>query len=263
MRREQLDLLRYETRGCSPVDLVAWALERYGDRVVLASSFGPEDQVLLDMAATCAPGVRVFTLDTGRLFPETYDLIRESVEHYGIQVGVLFPDTSDVEEMVRAHGIDLFRDSVAARKRCCEVRKVRPLRRALAGTSAWITGLRADQSPTRETLEVLDWDEANGLLRIAPLAAWTEDDVWAYIRKHDVPVNALHARGFRSIGCAPCTRATLPDEDVRAGRWWWESPEHKECGLHARAAAAPRSESSGALATASHDAVDTPTEETS
>jgi phosphoadenosine phosphosulfate reductase len=153
-------------------------------------------------------------------------------------VEVYFPEAEDVEDMVCLNGINLFRESVAARKRCCEVRKIRPLQRALAGLDAWICGLRADQSPTRGGLSPIDWDEANGLVRIAPLAPWSEDDVWEYVRAHNVPVNALHDEGFRSIGCAPCTRATEPGEDVRAGRWWWESPEHKECGLHARREAA-------------------------
>lgn len=237
MRTRDIETLRDEVRGISTAQVIGWAAQRFGCEVALASSLGPEDQVLLHMAASDAPGLRAFTLDTGRLFPETYDVIRASAERYPtVQLDVYFPESADVEQMVRTHGIDLFRDSVAARKRCCEIRKVRPLKRALAGLDAWITGLRAEQSPTRDALEVVDWDEANGLIRIAPLASWTEDDVWAYIRKHDVPVNALHAQGFRSIGCAPCTRATLPGEDVRAGRWWWESPEHKECGLHARSA---------------------------
>ncbi|MCL5887728.1 MAG: phosphoadenylyl-sulfate reductase [Actinobacteria bacterium] len=235
-----------QVRSLPPAEVLQWAQDRYGDRVAIASSLGPEDQVLLHMAASIEPGPRVFTLDTGRLFPETYDVIRESVERYGMPIEVMFPDTSDVEEMVRAHGVDLFRDSVAARKLCCDVRKVRPLKRALADMDAWITGLRAGQSPTREALEVLSWDETNGLLRIAPLASWTEEDVWTYIRAHDVPVSALHARGFRSIGCAPCTRATFPGEDVRDGRWWWESPEHKECGLHACGAKEAHDASEGA-----------------
>lgn len=235
MLQHRVERLRDEIAGLGPAQVLEWALRHFDEKVALASSLGPEDQVLLDMAATSAPGLRVFTLDTGRLFPETYDVIRASAERYpAMPIAIYLPDANDVEQMVRTHGIDLFRDSVAARKHCCDIRKVRPLRRALSGLDAWITGLRAEQSPTRDSLEVVDWDEANGLIRIAPLAAWTEDDVWAYIHERAVPVNALHARGFRSIGCAPCTRTTLPGEDVRAGRWWWESPEHKECGLHAR-----------------------------
>lgn len=243
MPSDEIVELRDRVRSLSPADVPAWALSTYGDKVALASSLGPEDQVLLHMAASGAPGLRAFTLDTGRLFPETYDVVRASAGRYPtVRLDVYFPEAADVEQMVNTHGIDLFRDSVAARKRCCEVRKVRPLRRALEGLDAWITGLRAEQSPTRDSLEVVDWDEANGLVRIAPLASWTEDDVWGYIREHDIPVNALHAQGFRSIGCAPCTRATLPGEEVRAGRWWWESPEHKECGLHARHGAATDAE---------------------
>lgn len=233
MPNRNIVALRDQLDGLSPQEVLAAVLARFGDKIALASSLGPEDQVLLHMAAASAPSLRAFTLDTGRLNPETYDVLRRSCERYGRSIDVYFPDATDVEEMVRVHGIDLFRDSVAARKRCCDVRKVRPLRRALAGLDAWVTGLRADQSPTRDALQVVDWDDANQLIRIAPLASWTEDDVWSYIREHDVPVNALHAQGYRSIGCAPCTRPTLPGEDVRAGRWSWESPEHKECGLHA------------------------------
>lgn len=236
MSNQQAVALQEELCGLDPLDILTAVHERLGGRLALASSLGPEDQVLLHMASKAVPSLRVFTLDTGRLHPHTYDLLRESQSRYGMRIDVYFPDAAEVEEMVRLHGIDLFRDSVAARKRCCEVRKVRPLQRALHGLDAWVTGLRSEQSPTRESIEVIGWDEANGLLRISPLASWAEHDVWAYIREHDVPVNALHEQGFRSIGCAPCTRATLPGEDVRAGRWWWETAEHKECGLHAKPA---------------------------
>jgi phosphoadenosine phosphosulfate reductase len=176
--------------------------------------------------------IPVFTLDTGRLFPETYELIARTSERY-VPVRVYFPDATEVEEMVVAHGIDLFRDSVAARKRCCEVRKVRPLRRAQAGLEAWACGLRSGQGATRKHVDVVEWDEAAALVKINPLASWSEDDVWAYAREHDVVYNPLHDSGFPSIGCAPCTRAIEPGEDVRAGRWWWESAEQRECGLHA------------------------------
>jgi len=231
---ETLHVLRSKVQNLGAEELVTWAWRTFGSRVALASSLGLEDQVLTDMLSRLAPGMTIFTLDTGRLFPETYELLQRTREHYGLDMRVYFPDARDVEELVSSFGPNLFRESVALRKRCCFARKVLPLRRALAGLAVWICGLRKEQSSTREDIQTVEWDEGNWLVKLNPLAAWTEAEVWTYIREHGVPYNALHDKGFPSIGCACCTRATWPGEDYRAGRWWWEVPEKKECGLHWR-----------------------------
>lgn len=196
-----------------------------------ACSFGAEDMVLLDAIATSAKKIQVFTLDTGRLPEETQTLLETVRDKYPIEIRTYFPDANDVETWVAQNGPNAFYKSVAQRQQCCHIRKVKPLQRALAGKKSWITGLRRDQSQARQTLQLESWDDANGLLKINPLLDWTVDDVWAYIKMHDVPYNALHDRGYPSIGCAPCTRAVKPGEDIRAGRWWWEASA-KECGLH-------------------------------
>ncbi|HXH07808.1 MAG TPA: phosphoadenylyl-sulfate reductase [Vicinamibacterales bacterium] len=216
-------------------DLLRWALDTFGSRIALAASFGAEDVVLVDMLARLSREARVFTLDTGRLPQETYDLMDRIRERYALELEVFCPAAEAVESMVRRHGANLFYRSVELRKLCCGVRKVEPLARALAGLDAWITGLRREQAPTRRRIARIEWDEEHGLLKLNPLADWTWDDVWAYIRRHDVPYNALHDRGYPSIGCACCTRAVAPGEDPRAGRWWWEADRSAtECGLHAR-----------------------------
>ena len=222
--------------GASPQEVLRWAAETFPGTVAFASSLGAEDQVLTAMIAAERLPIRVFTLDTGRLFPETYELIAETTRKLGVPVQVYFPDAAEVEEMVHLHGIDLFRDSLAARKHCCDVRKVRPLRRAQAGLGAWVCGLRSGQGATREHVAVVEWDEAAALVKINPLASWSEVQVWEYVRAHDVPVNPLHETGMPSVGCAPCTRVVEPGQDPRSGRWWWESAEQRECGLHARGA---------------------------
>ncbi|MHB1323212.1 MAG: phosphoadenylyl-sulfate reductase [Coriobacteriia bacterium] len=220
--------------GASAGDVLAWAAETFPGRVGLASSLGIEDQVLTAMIAGARLPIGVFTLDTGRLFPEAYDLMHLTSARYALPIRLYSPDASEVEEMVALHGVNLFRDSVAARRRCCEVRKVRPLRRALAGLDAWLCGLRSGQGVTREHVDMAEWDAVAGIVKVNPLARWTEDEVWAFAHENDVPYNPLHDRGFPSIGCAPCTRAVEPGEDPRSGRWWWESAEHGECGLHDR-----------------------------
>jgi phosphoadenosine phosphosulfate reductase len=197
----------------------------------LACSFGAEDMVLLDAIASHARKIEVFTLDTGRLPEETQTLLETVRDKYPISIRTYFPDATAVEEWVAQNGPNAFYKSVAQREQCCHIRKVVPLQRALNGKKSWITGLRRDQSQARQTLEPEAWDPANGLIKINPLIDWTNDDVWAYIKAHDVPYNALHDRGYPSIGCAPCTRAVQPGEDIRAGRWWWETSA-KECGLH-------------------------------
>ena len=200
----------------------------------LANSLGAEDMVLTDLIAASGAKIETFTLDTGRLPPETYDLMAATQARYGHQLKLYYPQHEALERYTREHGINAFYDSVELRKGCCFVRKVEPLRRALAGKKAWITGLRAQQSPTRDGLPIQSFDDANGLEKFNPLADWSEAEVWAYIQHHEVPYNALHDRFYPSIGCAPCTRAITPGEDIRAGRWWWESPAEKECGLHVK-----------------------------
>jgi phosphoadenosine phosphosulfate reductase len=202
--------------------------------VGIASSLSAEDQVLAEAAAGLDPRPVVFTLDTGRLFPETLDLVDATRERYGLAIEVLFPRAEDVEAMVAEHGVNLFYRSPELRKRCCRVRKVDVLERRLVTLSAWVTGLRREQSVTRSDLAVVEWDAANGLVKLNPLADWTGADVRARVQERGIPCNPLHDRGFPSIGCAPCTRAVAPGGDVRSGRWWWEAPEQKECGLHLR-----------------------------
>lgn len=223
--------------GAPPEEVLRWAAATFSPKVALASSLGAEDQVLVAMIAHERLPISVFTLDTGRMFPETYELIARTSDRLGVPVRIYFPDAADVEEMVRLHGIDLFRDSVAARKRCCAVRKVGPLRRAQAGLDAWVCGLRSGQGATREKVAVVEWDEASALVKVNPLASWSEAQVWDYVHENDVPYNPLHDAGMPSIGCAPCTRAVEPGEDPRSGRWWWETAEQRECGLHARGTA--------------------------
>ena len=200
----------------------------------LANSLSAEDMVLTDLIHADGLAIENFTLDTGRLPPETYELIARLRTHYGTAVTVHYPRHELVEATVRANGINGFYDSIEARKACCHARKVEPLQRALAGKKAWITGMRAQQSATREGLPLQAHDEASGLTKFNPLADWTEQEVWAYIKHHQVPYNALHDRHYPSIGCAPCTRAVTVGEDIRSGRWWWENADTKECGLHVK-----------------------------
>ena len=200
--------------------------------VCFANSLGAEDMVLTDLIAKHQPDIKMFSLDTGRLPQETYDLMQEVRRYYGLPLTVYFPDNSLVEEYVARHGVNGFYDSVENRKACCFARKVEPLRRALKGKGAWITGMRRDQAVTRGTLEQSAFDTDNGLQKFNPLLEWSNNDVWAYIRQHDVPYNKLHDQFYPSLGCAPCTRSVTPGEDIRAGRWWWEDPANKECGLH-------------------------------
>ena len=198
----------------------------------LANSLGVEDMVLTDLVIRNKLPIEIFSLDTGRLPVETYDLMQRLKRHYGLTLQFYFPRHDLVESFVREHGINGFYESVELRKACCHARKVEPLQRALAGKKAWITGMRAEQSETRAELPLQLFDSANRLEKFNPLAGWTEAEVWAYIKTRDVPYNRLHDKGYPSIGCAPCTRAVAPGEHVRSGRWWWEDPTGKECGLH-------------------------------
>lgn len=201
---------------------------------VFANSLGAEDMVLTDLIAKHTPSIGVFSLDTGRLPQETYDLMKQMFNYYGIRMQVYFPERHALEAFASKHGVNAFYDSAELRKTCCQIRKVEPLRRALSGKQAWLTGLRREQAPTRQNLGAAEWDADNGLHKFNPLIDWTLIDVWSYIREFNVPYNMLHDRNYPSIGCAPCTRAVSAGQDIRAGRWWWEDPESKECGLHKR-----------------------------
>lgn len=229
---DALDAWANGLRDASPEAVLAAAAEQFAGRIGFASSFGIEDQAVTAMIASAKLPIPIFTLDTGRLFPETHDLIAETSRRFELPIRVLLPDTAEVEQMVAAHGVNLFRESVGARKRCCAVRKLHPLRRALAGLDAWVCGLRQGQSANRAEVGVIEWDEANGLVKVNPLAHWNAERVRVYVAEHDVPYNPLHDAGFPSIGCAPCTRAVAEGEDERSGRWWWEDGGHRECGLH-------------------------------
>lgn len=221
-----------KAKGFTSEQIIQFSFEEFGGRLTFASSLGEEDQVITDMIAKLAPDIKVFTLDTGRLFPETYELLAKTQKKYPLKFKVYYPDTRAVEDMVQKHGINLFYESVENRKMCCGIRKVEPLQRALTDVDAWICGLRRSQSVTRHNLEAFEWDEGNQKIKINPLAQWSRDDVLKYIKENNVDVNPLHEKGFVSIGCSSCTRAIKPGEDIRAGRWWWETPQQKECGLH-------------------------------
>ena len=232
MNKDQIQQNLAEIANFSPEDILAWAVQKLGPRIALASSFGAEDQVLLDMIARNNLPITVFSIDTGRLPQETYDLIDMSREKYNLDIEVLFPDPADIEPILATHGANSFKKSIDLRKSCCRARKVKPLKRKLKNLSAWITGLRRSQTSIRADITPLQWDSANKLIKINPLVEWSEKQLWDYIHQNKIPYNALHDRGYPSIGCLPCTRAIKEGEDIRAGRWWWESPDQKECGLH-------------------------------
>jgi phosphoadenosine phosphosulfate reductase len=221
----------------SPEELLRWSMDQYGDKAGLASSFGVEDMVLIDIIAKLNGPLTIFTLDTGRLHEETYELMDRVRSKYGLKIKTYFPDRDKVENLVREKGFFSFRESVDNRKECCYIRKVEPLNRALGELKAWITGLRRSQGVTRTDIpKVMEDTDHPPLIKINPLAEWSEEQVMNYIIENNVPINILHKRNYPSIGCAPCTRAVEHGEDIRAGRWWWENPEHKECGLHNRPA---------------------------
>ena len=229
---QNIDLLNEKWTKLTAEEILKEALELFGDKITFATSLGAEDQVITQMLSKIDKSANVITLDTGRMFPETYDLLHRTINRYGIAIKSYYPDNEQVEEMVNTKGINLFYESIENRKLCCHIRKIVPLQRALNGKDAWITGLRREQSVTRTELKIVDWDAANGLIKINPLLEWHEAQVWDYIKLKDIPYNILHDQGFPSIGCQPCTRAIAKGEDLRAGRWWWENPDSKECGLH-------------------------------
>lgn len=233
-RMKLIDELNERFEKSSAEEVLQYFLDEYKNRIALSSSLGAEDQVLTKMVNDIDHEARIFTLDTGRVFPETYDTLDATNKKYDIKIEVFFPDQKDVESMVQEKGINLFYDSIENRKLCCKIRKIDSVKRALKGLDVWISGLRKDQSLNRFYTKMVEWDEGNQLIKINPLLNWREKDVWDYIKKNDIPYNKLHDQGFPSIGCQPCTRAVKEGEDIRAGRWWWESPEHNECGLHSR-----------------------------
>ena len=223
-----------DVENASAFDVVAWAYRSF-ERVAVVASLQRESSVLIDMACQVQRSPEVITIDTGRLPEETHAAMAEFTRRYPIRLHVIGPEPDEVAAMTATHGTELFRTSVALRQHCCAVRKVRPLTRALVGYDAWITGIRREQTSAREDAPVVAIDPAHGgITRVAPLARWSGADVRAYVRNHDVPVHPLYARGFTSIGCLPCTRATQPGEDDRAGRWWWEAGSDRECGLYTR-----------------------------
>ncbi len=221
--------------AAAPEDILRWGIDTFAPRIALSASFGsPEGMVLLDMMHKLAPQwARVFTIDTGRLHQETYDLMDRVRTRYDIQVEVFFPRPEAVQSMVREHGLNLFYDSSDLRKKCCGVRKVEPLARALDGLDAWIAGLRPEQSVTRADVRAIEIDAVHGgRVKLNPLVTWTRAQVLAYVEQFHVPINRLHDQGYPSVGCVPCTRSIQPGEDERAGRWWWENEDQRECGIH-------------------------------
>lgn len=220
-----------KTKDWNIETVFSFLAKEYKGQVIFSTSFGQEDQVITAMIANSGAGVQIFTLDTGRLFQETYDVFHKTQKKYNQNIRVFFPDAAAVENLLETKGPNSFYESVENRKECCSIRKVVPLRKALKGNSIWITGLRAEQSENRNDLALFEYDAHFNIIKFNPLLKWTLQEVEEYLEKNNVPQNTLHKKGFVSIGCAPCTRAITPDEDIRAGRWWWES-SHKECGLH-------------------------------
>ncbi|TLX93246.1 MAG: phosphoadenylyl-sulfate reductase [Thaumarchaeota archaeon] len=229
---EQIQQLNEKLK--TPQEVLRWALDDLHPRIAFASSFGAEDVAVIDMIMKINPKARIFTLDTGRLNQETYDVMDEIRSKYNTNIEVMFPDHNEVEQMVRVNGMNLFYQSTGNRKLCCGIRKVHPLNKMLSTLDGWITGLRADQTEVRSNATKIEIDsQHNDIIKVNPLLEWTWEQTWDYIKKNNVPYNKLHDKGFPSIGCEPCTRAIKPGEPLRAGRWWWESDTQKECGLHA------------------------------
>ncbi|QBQ41499.1 phosphoadenylyl-sulfate reductase [Sphingobacterium psychroaquaticum] len=214
------------------LDILQYVDTHYGDRAVFSTSFGIEDQVITHLLGEIGSRAHLFTLETGRLFPETYYVWNRTLERYNLPIKAYYPNTEAVEKMVTTKGPSSFYESVENRKECCFIRKIEPLQRAVRGYEIWITGIRAAQSANREDMNMVEWDEGNKIIKIHPLFHWSQSDVEDFLQTNNVPYNPLHDRGFPSIGCQPCTRAIQPDEDFRAGRWWWEDKSKKECGLH-------------------------------
>jgi phosphoadenosine phosphosulfate reductase len=224
--------IRQQTAGMAPGSALAWLANAFEGEIVFSTSFGWEDQVITHMIFSMNLPIKVFTLETGRLFPETYYVWNRTMEIYGKPIHAYYPNNEALEKMVNAKGPSSFYESVENRKECCGIRKIEPLKRALKGNKIWITGIRAEQSPNREGMDHIEWDAGNQLVKFHPIFEWSLDEVKTYIKNNNIPYNTLHDHGFPSIGCQPCTRAVQPGEDFRAGRWWWEDQSKKECGLH-------------------------------
>jgi len=213
-------------------EVIRFLLKEYEGRIIFSTGLGAEDQVLTHMISGINKNTQIFTLDTGRLFQETYELLQITESKYDIKIKVYFPESDAVEKMVNKKGINLFYESIENRKHCCHIRKIEPLTRALSKADAWICGLRNEQTSTRSNLDIVEWDEQHEIIKISPIISWTHGEVWDYIKKNNIPYNRLHDKGYPSIGCQPCTRAVNPGDSNRAGRWWWEMDGNKECGLH-------------------------------
>lgn len=230
--QNEVSEINQKFKGSAPEDILSWAVDNFRGKIAFSTSLGAEDQVLTHMLAGLDKPVKIFTLDTGRLFQETYDLLDITQKKYRLPIDIYFPDASFVEKMVHEKGVNLFYENIENRRLCCRIRKIDPLTRALEGMAVWITGIRKEQSVTRAGTTLAEWDPEFNIMKINPLIHWTSDMVWQFIRDRKIPVNELHAKGYPSIGCLPCTRAVLDGEDVRSGRWWWEISHFKECGLH-------------------------------
>jgi phosphoadenosine phosphosulfate reductase len=229
-----IENLNKKFAGESAETVLKYFLSEYKGEIGLSSSLSYEDQILTHIICSIDKSAKIFTLDTGRFFPETYSLIDNTNMRYGIKIQVYFPDYQKVEQMVTKNGINLFYESVEKRHLCCQIRKIEPLKRALKGLKVWITGLRRSQSVTRKNMQLVEYDKDDNIIKLNPLIDWSEEDVKNFVKENHVPYNKLHDKGFPSIGCQPCTRAVAEGEDIRSGRWWWENPEHRECGLHVR-----------------------------
>lgn len=232
--KEDLSAINKKLANKSAQEIIKYFIDEMGDKITFGTSLGAEDQVITALIAELGGNIPIFTLDTGRLFPETYDLIDRTNKKFNISIHPYFPNSQEVEEMVLKNGINLFYDSIDLRHHCCQIRKLNPLKRALEGREAWFTGLRKSQSITRTDMEIVEWDNNSDKIKVNPLINWSEEDVWKYIKENKIPYSPLHDKGFPSIGCQPCTRAIMDGEDIRAGRWWWENPDTRECGLHSK-----------------------------
>ncbi|MBM3403440.1 MAG: phosphoadenylyl-sulfate reductase [Bacteroidetes bacterium] len=229
---QEIERILAHADSTNPQAALSWIASEYPGQCAFSSSLGAEDQVITHMIAAQNLPVRVFTLDTGRLFPETYDLLEVTGKKYHLSIEVFYPKTASVQAMVNAKGINLFYDSKENRIECCHIRKVEPLHRSLRNTKIWITGLRKDQSDTRKQIDFVEYDKQFSIIKVNPIFEWNDQQVFSYLKTHQVPYNPLHDKGYPSIGCQPCTRAVFPGEDSRSGRWWWEQDAHRECGLH-------------------------------
>jgi phosphoadenosine phosphosulfate reductase len=232
MNKEEIIQLERKFRDAPPEEIINLAVNNYGDSLAFATSLAWEDQAVTFLLLHITRNIEIFTLDTGRLFQETYDTIDRTNKFFETTIRIVVPDTQEVEKMVNRKGINLFYDSVENRKECCHIRKTLPLQKVLVEKKAWITGLRREQSVTRYGLKKIEYDEKSGLVKFNPIADWTEEQTIKFVKNNNIPYNQLQSMGYRSIGCLPCTRPVTEKDDVRAGRWWWEQPENKECGLH-------------------------------